>query len=381
MKFAVLNRVTVKQRSSWRDSLFCKVDDFKEAISSCIELLDFDALRRRGINILDIDEVSRVQLNNLIGFLSWVKEKVETSVDSYPRLVEELQKSEVPEDYKILVGFLGKIFDAVQVIKSCTLRNKQVKNAIRKCLERTGHDFLLSEINEDLRKKFLEELLNATATFLLLEVVFSFSNSANPISSLRRNMRDRLPEEYFSELLAGWLVEEVIFSELEKKGISIIRHGVDKERKILFRRSKNMGEYDLIFSLRNAQDDGSFDFKLEIQRVGKKKIPLDREKKAYKVDLKSHKEKFLKEENNSVLLLWIGEGKFRIEEGKKTITPRKGEKPSYLLFISNEDFSKLEYNKSAKKLFIDPEFLRKNAIEWKRFKRMTKEDFIRSLGI
>jgi len=362
--------------------LFCRVDDFKEAIGGCIKLLDSDALSQRGINILDIDKVSHDQLNNLIGFLSWVKEKVETGVDSYSRLVEELQKSEVPEGYKILVGFLGKILDAVQVIKSCTSRNKQVKNAIRKRLERTGHVFLLCEINQDLRKKFLRELLNATATFLLLEVVFSFSNSANPISSLRRNMGDRLPEEYFSELLAGWLVEEVVFNELEQKGISVIRHGVDKERKILFKRSENMGDYDLTFFLKNGQGDGNYEFKLEIQRVGKKKITLDRKKNAFKVDLKPHKGNFLKEEEgNSVLLLWIGEGKFRIKEGEKTITPRKGEKPSYLLFISKKNSNKVEYDESAGKLFINLDFLRENAIEWKRFKEMTKEDFVRSLGI
>jgi len=372
----------VKQKSFWRDSLFCKIDDFKKAVNRCIELLNSDALRHRGIDISGMDEVSRIQLDNLISFLSWVKKKVETGIDSYPRLVEELQRSEVPEDYKILLGFLGKILDAVQVVKSCTLRNKQVKNTIRKCLERTGHDFLLSEISEDLKKKFFEELLNATATFLLLEVVFSFSNSANPISSLRRNMGDRLPEEYFSELLAGWLVEEVVFSELEQKGISVIRHGVNKKRKILFKRSKNMGDYDLTFFLESGQVDGNYEFKLEIQRVGKRKIPMDRNKNAFKVDLKLHKGNFLKEKvNNSILLLWIGEGKFRIKEGEKNITPRKGKKPSYLLFISKKDLNKVEYDESTEKLFIDREFLRKNAIEWERFKEMTKEDLVRSLRI
>ena len=359
--------------------MFCKVDDFKEAVGKCIELLQPVSLKHRGINKQDIDKCNP-QLTNLIGFLSQVREKVEAGADSYPRLVEELQKSKVPKDYKVLVGFLGRILDAVQVMKDSALRNKQVKKAVKRCLKRTGHDFLLTEVSEDLRKELFEELLSATATFLLLEVAFSFSDSTNPLSSLRRSMGDRLPEEYFSELLAGWLIEEAIFSELKQKGIPVVRNGVDRKRKILFKRPKNMGDSDLVFSLKNAQDNSNCEFKLEIQRVGKKKIPLDANEHAYRVDLKTHKGDFL-EKDNSILLLWIGEGKFRIKEGKKTMIPRKGEKPSYLLFISKKDLDSKKVDYKNEKLFINPEFLRKNAIEWKRFKEMTKEDFVRSLGI
>jgi len=360
--------------------VFCKVNDFKEAVDSCIELLSSDALESRGIDVSDFDENSSHQLESLKGFLIWVKKKIEMGVDSYSCLVEELQKSKVPRDYQLLIGFLGKILDAIQVMKDHSLRNEQVKNAIRRSLERTGHNFLLDEVDESLKRRFFKELLSATATFLLLEVVFSFSNSVNPISSLRRSMGDRLPEEYFSELLAGWLVEEVICNELEQKEISVTRYGVDRERKVLFKRPENMGDYDLIFSLESEQGADNRNVRLEIQRVGKNKIPKDKNEKAYRVDLKLHKSDFL-ENDNSMLLLWIGEGKFRIENGEKTITPRKGKKPSYLLFISKEDSDKVKYDENAEKLFIDPEFLKENAIEWKRFKEMTREEFVESLGI
>lgn len=339
-------------------SLLCNLKTFKFALEECIFLFTIENLSPRGIEYV----LSDADLEKLQNFLSWMVTKINEGISSYEKLIEELQKPETPTTYKLQIGFLGKILDAVQIVKPGTLRNRGVIETIKEALNRTGHAFVWEEARIEERERYAKELVRATATFHLLEVVFSKVKSAgkkNPIATLRRSMGDRLPEEYFAELLAGWFVEDIIKSEIESKGFATELMGVDRERKVFFVRPDNMGDYDL-----RVEGDTEC-YLLEVQRVGK--LTKTREG-FFKTALKSHKY----EGGNShdkILILWIGKEPTQIAKAYNKYF-------NYLIFIPNIRHQK-EVTFSNDTIYFKENLLINRSLSWNEFKGAVREDLRR----
>ena len=338
-------------------SLLCDLNTFKSALEECIFLLTEGNLSPRGIE----DVLSGRDLESLRNFLSWMVTKINGGINSYEKLVEEIQRSETPASYKLQIGFLGKILDAVQIIKPGTLRHRRVIETIKEALRRTGHEFVWEEADQEEKEKYEKELVRATATFHLLEIVFSKAKTAgkkNPIATLRRSMGDRLPEEYFAELLAGWFVEDVIKSELEEKGFTTKLKGVDRGRTVFFVRPNNMGDYDLEVEIGNER------FSLEIQRVGK--LTKTREG-LFKTALKSHKYEG-GNSNEKILILWIGEKPTQIAEAHSRWF-------NHLIFIPNIKHQR-GVTFSNDSISFNESFLTNGSLSWDEFKNIDGGDLV-----
>ncbi len=310
--------------------LLCNIEDFKSAVEKCENLLSEKNLSCRGIKKEDLSDEIKDKIRNLKNFLSWIAKQIDKGeVNSYVHLLKELQTNKAPSGTSDQIGFLGKILDAVQIVEINTLRSKRISKTIEENLARTGHKFLLGNNSKHLdkiKREYSKELLEATSTFHLLEVSFmqcKKDKSRNPIASLRKSAGNRLPEEYFSELLAGWLVEDAIKLALENKGFKVTLNGVDKERKILFYKPKDMSAYDL-------EVEGNFF--MEVQRVGKLTISRKYEEKlngkSINISLKKHKYNE-GNSNNKILVLWIGKNAPNIKRKNKDLLENK------LLFVIN----------------------------------------------
>jgi len=359
-------------------SILCDFDTFKPTLRKCIFLLEEENLSKRNVNLNELSDEVKESLRNLRNFLEYLKQ-ISERTRSYEELLKELQNPETPREYLELIGFLGKMLDAIQIVKPNTSRHKAVVKTLYDSLKRTGHDFILSEIDEGTKKKYEQELVEATATFHLLEIVFSVSKTMkerNPIASLRGSMGKRLPEEYFAELLAGWLVEDVIKSELEKKGFEVELTGVDRERKVFMKKPENMGAYDL----KVETDKGTYF--LEVQRVAPNELKRKEKGGFFYTTLKKHKYEGGRGKDK-VLVLWLGEGGFNFASGT-TFRKRRKDSPSYLFFIPNpKENEKVDFNDSrsnsnnnAGKLFVKEEYLTQKALSYKEFKEIKKEDLI-----
>jgi len=340
-------------------SLLCNLRTFKSALEECAFLLTEENLLPRGIKN-DLFEKDK-DLENLRNFLSWIIKEINEGVDSYEKLVKEIQKLKTPDSYRLQIGFLGKILDAVQVVKPGTLRNRRVAVTIKGALERTGHEFVWEEVKREERKKYTKELVRATATFHLLEIVFSKAKTTekkNPIATLRRSMGNRLPEEYFAELLAGWFIEDVIKSELERKGFVTELKGVDRERKVLFVKPNNMGDYDLEVEIEKER------FLLEMQRVGK----LTKTRKGlFKTVLKSHKYEG-GNSNEKILILWIGENPTQIAKVHSKWF-------NHLIFIPNVKHQR-GVTFSNNTICFEEKFLISGSLCWNQFKNVNGRDLV-----
>jgi len=340
--------------------VLCEVETFKDALVKCHELLEDDKLKNRGVEVSESIEKLRGFLKSLIDCAA--------EAESYEQLLTLFQRIEISFNHLKFVGFAGKLLDAVQIIKPSTARHRSVLKSIPKPLSRTGHDFLWSELKDAQRLGYEEEIVKATATFQLLEVAVlaHTKEERNPISTLRRSMGDRLPEEYFAELLAGWTAEDVLKINLENKGFDCDLIGADKERNILFVRPADMGDYDLKVSRRSER------YFLEVQRVGKlSKVRRGNRIGKVKTTLKSHKYKG-GSDPSKVLVLWIGKTPSQISQqyrrwfGKIIFIPDVKNNPD----IEFED----------DQIFL-PSSLLDYSPYWENFKNLPQEDVVNFLKV
>ncbi len=243
-----------------------------------------------------------------------------------------------------------------------TLRNDRVVKTINEALNRTGHGFLWEEATEEERKSYAKELIMATATFHLLEVVFSISKTEtsgrnNPISTLRESMRGRLPEEYFAELLAGWFIEDMLSSKIKNKGFTTELKGADKDRKVLFVRPDNMGDYDLEISI------DSQSYLLEVQRVGK----LVKNNDCFKTALKYHKYS-RGDSNYKILVLWIGKDPSKISRNYSGYF-------NHLIFIPNiKNRADVIFDEQKGMIRFRESLINSRSISWDELKSTSAEE-------
>ena len=282
-------------------------------------------------------------------------------VSNYNDLLIFVNSSKELTKYREFIGFLGKILDAVQLLKP-SKRREFAQSKLINNLKRTGHNFLTQEWDKDLENIYTKEISEASATFLLLEVAYNLNTQLkNPLATLRRSMGDRLVEEYFSELIAGWIIEDAIIQKLRRKGIKIVQDSVDKERIIKFSRPKNMGNYDIIASVNNYR------YFFEVQRVGAQ-ITFKKDLKKFVTPLKKHKYEG-GDSDNKIILLWFGKD---IPNFKK----RDKELENRLIFIKNIKNSPDFSQKDDFLIFSNLSSLIDRSISWEEFKKMDKEMFI-----
>lgn len=277
--------------------MLCTIEEFKNALDKSIDLFEDNIIKSKNLSPNEVEPITR----NIKRFLTILKLGIETNnIDTYEELISFLENLEITErELTPLIGYLGKILDVIQLLKPNTTRSKNAKKYFINSLKRTGHNFLFNELSEMQKENLFNEIINSAALYILLEVSnFAYSNSINPISSLRNSMGDRLPEEYFSELLAGWFIEDILIEKLRNKGFTINQTGIDTNRNILFKRPKNMGEADIDISY------GEHKRKIELQRVGKATKPNNTNNTAMiKTSLKSHKTTM----QDALTLLWFGD--------------------------------------------------------------------------
>jgi len=338
--------------------MLCSIKEFKEALEKAIQLFNDEVIKSKN---LDVEETKKA-ISNIEKFLNILQNDIKAkNIDTYEKLIKFLENLEITnKDLTPLSGYLGKILDVIQLLKPNTTRSKNAKKYFRNSLKRTGHEFLFNELSTNERKKLFDEIINSSALYILLEISnFAYSNTINPISSLRNSMGDRLPEEYFSELLAGWFIEDVFIKQLKNKGFEVNQVGVDTERKILFKRPRNMGGADIKIKYDNRE------YKIELQRVGKATKPTKindiKNEATIKTTLKSHKIT----DDNVLTILWFGDNPNGIAE-KNSFLYNK------ICIIKNSDINNTSNNKVYHKndnIFIDKNYIDNNSISnWNELK-------------
>lgn len=277
----------------------CSVEQFINGVDFIIKLIDNK----------DEIEIRNIPYNNFLKLVQPVlccikqvreawNEKI---INDYPTLVKYVNND---PRFKFCVKKIGKILDLIQLSK---LKPEDFLKYLKIPLERTGHENLLGTISSEKMKLLLNEVKYSLVIYYLLELgmyLGDIEQEQNPIKSLRYNMGNRLPEEYFADLLSGWLTEEWFVEYCSKiLSLNFERVGIDKNLKILFIRPSSMGTYDLKLRI----DDK--DYYIELQRVGEKSVSVSVETKngstycMLKVDLNKHK---LGKEENQILILWFG---------------------------------------------------------------------------
>ncbi len=338
-------------------SLLCEVKHFKEALKIASHLLEERELRQRGI-----DRIS----NGVILCHKFLTSLCQKNFNSYEELLKLLQTFDETREVIQLTGSLGKLLDVIQVLKPNTSRNARVKEAITKSLERTGHKYLLEELSQGQRRNYEKELIDGTGIFHLLEIVSLFepTQSENPIDTFRNSMGARLPEEYFADLLAGWVVEDVFKNFFLGKGFESTLEGPDKEHKLLFVRPKKMRSYDF----KIVKNDRVF--YLELQRLAKLSKKRTKNKGVLcgkiKTYLKQHKYEG-GNAKNKVLVLWVG-------SPSQNIYQKWSQK---ILFISNIKH-KNGINFKDDRIYI-PESFFDTALTWENLKQKSDGEILKFL--
>lgn len=336
-------------------SLLCDITSFRDAVGACAQLITTQELRSRGVK-----EIPRGLLVYR-EFLLRVSNEVE---DSYEQLLELLQSPQMERRFSPLTGSIGKLLDAIQVLKPQTTRNDRVKHSILVALERTGHHFIWEALGKHGRNYYEDELLKATAIYQLLEVAAvvepaEVELSRNPISTLRNSMGARLPEEYFSELLAGWAVEDAFKLLLETKGFECTLEGADRERQMQFVRPGGMGVYDFKAS------SASRTFYLELQRVGK----LSREQNTGRIRTYLRRHKYEGgNDHTKVLILWVG-------EPAQQAYRKWAQKVIPIANVRNKDFASF-----GNEYISLPDHIFDSAQSWTDLTRATGDEILRMLG-
>lgn len=326
-------------------SNFCDIGEIFKALCEALYLLS-----EKNLSLREIEQSENIK--SFRDFLASIQ-RIARNCTSYEELITSIQNSSLSNT--VYIGLLGKILDSLQLLKPSKRRIFVVKT-LENALMRTGHLFLIENIHN--KWKYLNELIHATSTLELLEVALMGIDSEviNPIATLRQSIGNRLPEEYFAELIAGWLVEDFFLYILEKKGFICSLEGIDKERTIFFSKQRKMGVFDLVCRFKAEE------YKFEVQRVGKLSSSID--KKFYKFDLKSHKWK--KEKSNNFVVFWIGKNPPKF--------PKKYLNMSNTIIFIPTFIEKSHFDNERNKLIVPQTTIDKVILSFEDFVKMTADE-------
>ena len=277
--------------------LLCNVDEFTNSLGQMVELLEDEYIEKKGLKPTEIPK-----LNEFRNFVKCIYEKFKSAeIKSYEELVEKLNNFEATnfrdcqikaEDVKSIVNYMGLLLDAVQILKESTDRYQKIKGMLENSLERTGHTFILNELDEEELNFILSEIRKTTALLIMLEIMMRISGTKiNPLANLRRSMSDRYPEEYFANLMAGW-VAEISFKEKISK-LQLERTGVDQDYNLFLERPKDMGVADFVGNEK----------RIELQRTSSDKFKVQKNDDLYIIDTPLKLHKII---NSDIIVLWVG---------------------------------------------------------------------------
>lgn len=259
-------------------NIFCNIEDVKNSIKKLISLLDPYELKSRNLN----EELIK-KLELLRKFLSEIVSLVEDrQINDYAQLIFNLSKHRTDDRYKDILYKKSFIIEALSIL-GVEYRIKELQQYINNSLDRTNTNFSEDKCFVKIKNKFLREYINSLAIYYSLKTVESFENS---IARIRFNVGNRNIEEYFAELIAGWILEDYIISKIEQAAydkILIKKKGVDADRKILF--EKIHGDADIHLHLLASNRD----VRIEFQRIANSLKPGRGKKSKALVKIKEHK--------------------------------------------------------------------------------------------
>lgn len=266
----------------------CSPTELRTAIESCVLLLSKEELEARKVR-----EEVREKALDLKEFLQEICGLCENA-DSVTELVKRLEHwSPRRESFYHYFSYLGKLLDAVQIAKS-QKRRERIDSVLRELLKESGHAFLITDYRS-LYDELIEEVNNATILYHMFYVIHSLHlDTNNPIAVFRNSMGNRTPEEYFSNLVVGWFLEDIFYEVVCSKGLEIEKQGVDALRKILFGRMQRMGRPDFLIKLDSRKES------IELQRVGRGSIELESQEYLL-LKIPEHKLRLV-----TLIVFWIG---------------------------------------------------------------------------
>jgi hypothetical protein len=152
--------------------------------------------------------------------------------------------------------------------------------------------------------------------------------------------------------------------QLKNKGFKINQTGIDTNRKILFRRPRNMGDADI-----NIEYNG-YKYSIELQRVGKATKPTKikgiRNTEVIKTSLKSHKIT----NNDTLTLLWFGDNPCGIAQANSFLYNK-------LCVVKNSDINNGNNSNvffENENIFLHKDYIENNSfIDWEELQNSTIE--------
>jgi len=237
-------------------SVICKPGDIVLALKELIRILDEENLRLRKVPEELIDEVQNLKL-----FLTLLLQVIqEKSPNNYADLLKLLDKVDADKRFLVYLPFKGLLLESLSVL-ALESRQKVVFDYLDKSIERTGR--IEDELFDAVKASYYKELLESVALFYILKAIGN-KLRMNPLKGIRANVGNRSIEEYFSDIIAGWIYEDWVVANVKvnlPKGCKLNRGGTDADRRIKF--SEVGGEPDFEVCCSNKT------IRLEVQRVGK----------------------------------------------------------------------------------------------------------------
>lgn len=287
--------------------LLCSPAALRPAVVRAISLLEPPQLALRGIAEPEevalfepVRELLRAALRAIdAGALDFAQVARAMSLDQ-----------ELRGNGRLAAAYMGKTIDVLQMLKAGSPRG-DIRRRLMVSLHRTGHELVLDLCPAAEVDRLCHEIVDASATCGLFEISLLVSGSTrNPLYQMRRSMGDRSPEEYFSEIHAGWLAEAAFVLLLNDRAIAAELTGTDAHRRVMLKRPDDMGAADLIVGPPESR------FRVELQRCGK--ATRDRDSGWFKIDLKGHKV----QRDDTLVVIWVGPGDNSISDSNSALRGR-----------------------------------------------------------
>jgi len=237
-------------------SIICKPGDVVCALKKLIRILDEHNLKVRKVpeELVSESQNLRVFLSKLLQIIQ------ERNPRDYADLLKLLDKVDVDKQFLGYLPFKGSLIESLSVL-TLKSRRKAVLDYLDRSIERTGR--IEDELFEVVKVSYYEELLESVALFYALKAVGS-KLRVNPLKEIRANVGNRSIEEYFSDIIAGWIYEDWVVANIKANlpaGCTLRRGGTDADRKIKFSEIGGEPDFEVCCS-------GKL-IRLEVQRVGK----------------------------------------------------------------------------------------------------------------
>lgn len=310
------------------ENILCSLKGIKDGLSKLINILNHENLRSRNINSSEVDI-----LVNLLREISELIKK--ENVKDYSDLIFLLNTTKIDSKYKQIIYRKSFLIEAISIL-SIRSRKEELRQYIENSLDRTNTNFEDS-IFKNIKNKFFNEFIESLTIYYSLKSIEFIRNS---VANIRFNIGNRTIEEYFAELISGWILEEYLLLKIEEVigKNHIKKKGVDASRKILFGKIHGASDIHLYLNKKSIH--------IELQRIANSLKPGKKKESEVSVLLKEHKIK------NSNVILFITNYKFLSTKlGKKSFYADKikeikcnNENEAVLIAVDSRSLKKYKEN-------------------------------------